>query len=190
MSEHAHVAPWARRGVLIASGLLFTAGTFGSNIGPAWVDERPAVVLAMSARNRNLFGSVPYFNDNWLLYGLLGTYSGWTSMAFFVQIGTVVQGAGAPVDTTWGQTWQLLVLLAASGLAVAFVLGSRASIVYAATVTYALIGVGISAGAAGLTVLVVACVVGVTMVWASVVVIRAVDARHPSPTAPGSARPR
>jgi len=80
-----------------------------------------------------------------LLYGLLGTYSGWTSMAFFVQIGTVVQGSGAPVDTAWGQAWQLLVLLAASGLAVAFVLGSRASIVYAATVTYALIGVGLSA---------------------------------------------
>jgi len=125
-----------------------------------------------------------------LLYGLLGTYSGWTSMAFFVQIGTVVQGAGAPVDTTWGQIWQLLVLLAATGLAVAFVLGSRASIVYAATVTYALVGVGISAGAAGLTVLVVGCVVGVSLVWASVVVIRATDARHPAPAPPGSARSR
>ena len=119
-----------------------------------------------------------------LLHLMLGTYSGWTSMAFFVQIGTVVQGAGAPVDTAWGQVWQLLVLLAASGVAVGFVLGSRASIVYAATVTYALVGVGISTGAAGLTLLVVACVVGVTLVWASVVVIRASDARHPSPTPP------
>lgn len=119
-----------------------------------------------------------------LLYLMLGTYSGWTSMAFFVQIGTVMQGAGAPVDTAWGQTWQLFVLLAASGLAVAFVLGSRGSIVYAATVTYALVGVGISTGAAGLTLLVVACVVGVTLVWASVIVIRASDARHPAPVAP------
>lgn len=125
-----------------------------------------------------------------LLYLMLGTYSGWTSMAFFVQIGTVVQGAGAPVDTAWGQLWQLLVLLAASGVAVSFVLGSRASIVYAATVTYALIGVGISTGAAGLTLLVVACVVGVTLVWASVIVIRASDARHPTPVAPGPARTR
>lgn len=125
-----------------------------------------------------------------LLYGLLGTYSGWTSMAFFVQIGTVVQGTGAPVDTAWGQIWQLLVLLAASGLAVGFVLGSRASIVFALTVTYALIGVGISAGAAGLTLLVVGCVVGVSLVWASVVVIRASDARHPSPPATRSAAAR
>lgn len=123
-----------------------------------------------------------------LLYLMLGTYSGWTSMAFFVQIGTVMQGAGAPVDTAWGQIWQLLVLLAASGVAVWFVLVSRGSIVYAATVTYALIGVGISTGAAGLTLLVVACVVGVTLVWASVIVIRASDARHPAPAAPGSAR--
>ena len=66
------VRPAARRAVLVLAGLLFAVGTFGSNIGPAWVDERPAVVLAMSARNRNLFGSVPYFNDNWLLYGVLG----------------------------------------------------------------------------------------------------------------------
>jgi len=125
-----------------------------------------------------------------LLYGLLGTYSGWTSMAFFVQIGTVTQGTGAPVDTAWGQVWQSLVLLAATGLAVSFVLGSRASIVYAATVTYALIGVGISTGAAGLGVLTLVCVIGVTLVWASVVVFRASDARHPSPTPRGSQRAR
>jgi membrane protein DedA with SNARE-associated domain len=66
------VRPAARRGVLILSALLFAVGTFGSNIGPAWVDERPAVVVALSARNRNLFTSVPFFGHNWLLYGVLG----------------------------------------------------------------------------------------------------------------------
>jgi hypothetical protein len=119
-----------------------------------------------------------------LLYLMLGTYSGWTSMAFFVQIGTVVQGSGAPVDTAWGVTWQLLVLLAATGLAVSFVLGSRASIVYALTVTYALVGVGLSTAAAGLMVLTYACVVGVSLVWASVIVIRVADARQPTPPLP------
>ncbi len=60
----------ARRLVLIASGLLFTLGTIGSNIGPAWVDEHPAAVLALSSRNRNLFASVPYIDP--LPYVLIG----------------------------------------------------------------------------------------------------------------------
>jgi membrane protein DedA with SNARE-associated domain len=54
--------PAARRGLLILCGVLFALGTFGSNIGPAWVDERPAVVLALSSRNRNLLGSVPFID--------------------------------------------------------------------------------------------------------------------------------
>lgn len=70
MSDTLHVAPWARRGVLISAGLLFTTGTIGSNIGPAWVDERPAVVLALSSRNRNLFGSVPFIDA--LPYSVIG----------------------------------------------------------------------------------------------------------------------
>lgn len=61
-APHLHVSPLARRAILIASGMLFVLGTVGSNIGPAWVDERPAVVLAMSSRNRNLFGSVPFID--------------------------------------------------------------------------------------------------------------------------------
>ncbi|MER3389398.1 MAG: hypothetical protein RJQ01_05135 [Microcella sp.] len=114
-----------------------------------------------------------------LLYGMLGTYSGWTSMAFFVQIATVTQGAGAPVETAWGITWQALVLAAATGAAVGFVAVSRGSVVYAATVTYALIGVGLSTADAGLTALWVTCVAGVSIVWGSVIAMRLLDARHP-----------
>ena len=43
----------------VTSGL-FVLGTIVSNIGPALVDERPELVLLLSSRNRNLFGSVPY----------------------------------------------------------------------------------------------------------------------------------
>lgn len=113
-----------------------------------------------------------------LLYVMLGAYSGWTSMAFFVQVATVTQGSGAEVDSVWGITWQLLVIAAAAGMAVGFVVISRGSIVYAVTVTYALIGVGLSTAEAGLTVLWVACVIGISLVWASVGAIRAVDARR------------
>ena len=52
--------PLARRSVLAVTSGLFVLGTIGSNIGPALVDERPELVLLLSSRNRNLFGSVPY----------------------------------------------------------------------------------------------------------------------------------
>ena len=51
-----------RKAVLTLTTLLFAIGTIGSNIGPALVDERPKLVLLLSSRNRNLFGSVPYID--------------------------------------------------------------------------------------------------------------------------------
>lgn len=56
--------------MLSATALLFAMGTIGSNLGPAWVDERPAVLLAMSSRNRNLFGAVPFIDP--LPYAIIG----------------------------------------------------------------------------------------------------------------------
>ena len=64
------VSPFARRFVLVLSATLFAVGTIGSNIGPALVDERPAVVLALASRNRNLLGSVPFIDP--LPYALIG----------------------------------------------------------------------------------------------------------------------
>ncbi|RZS56336.1 hypothetical protein EV141_1794 [Microcella putealis] len=113
-----------------------------------------------------------------LLYLTLGVYSGWTSMAFFVQIATVVQSTGAPYDTAWGITWQTFVLAAATGLAVFFAVVSRGSIAYAATVTYALVGVGISTADAGLTILSIVAAAGVSVVWASTGVVRALAMRR------------
>jgi uncharacterized membrane protein YdjX (TVP38/TMEM64 family) len=51
-----------RKAVLTFTTMLFVIGTIGSQIGIALVDERPALVLALSSRNRNLFGSVPYID--------------------------------------------------------------------------------------------------------------------------------
>lgn len=42
--------------------MLFVIGTIGSNIGPALVDDHPLLVISLSARNRNLFGAVPYID--------------------------------------------------------------------------------------------------------------------------------
>ena len=69
-SPDLHISPRRRRSVLILSGVLYAVGTFGSIVGLTWVDDRPAVVLALSARNRNLLGSVPYIDL--LPYALIG----------------------------------------------------------------------------------------------------------------------
>jgi uncharacterized membrane protein YdjX (TVP38/TMEM64 family) len=59
-----------RRMVLSLTTFLFVIGTIGSNIGPALVDENPVLVLTLSSRNRNLFGSVPYIDP--LAYWAIG----------------------------------------------------------------------------------------------------------------------
>jgi membrane protein DedA with SNARE-associated domain len=59
-----------RRGMLVAAGLLYATGTLGSNIAFAWMKHRPEAVLALSSRNRNLLGSVPFVNP--LAYALIG----------------------------------------------------------------------------------------------------------------------
>lgn len=51
-----------RKLLLVITSILFAAGTIGSNIGPALVDDRPILVLLLSARNRNLLGSVPFID--------------------------------------------------------------------------------------------------------------------------------
>jgi membrane protein DedA with SNARE-associated domain len=51
-----------RKLLVVFTSLLFAIGTIGTNIGPALVDDRPALVLSLSSRARNLFGSVPYID--------------------------------------------------------------------------------------------------------------------------------
>ena len=51
------------RKLLIAfTSVLFAAGTIGTNIGPALVDDRPILILMLSSRSRNLFGAVPFID--------------------------------------------------------------------------------------------------------------------------------
>ena len=59
-----------RKALLVATSILFAAGTIGTNIGPALVDDHPVLVLMLSARNRNLFGSVPFIDP--LPYFVIG----------------------------------------------------------------------------------------------------------------------
>ena len=60
----------AGRGLLAAAGVLYATGTFGSNIAPAWIEDRPEVVLALSSRNRNLLLAVP--NTDVIPFAVIG----------------------------------------------------------------------------------------------------------------------
>ncbi len=51
-----------RKTLIAFTSFLFVIGTIGSNIGPALVDEYPILILMMSVRNRNLFGSIPFID--------------------------------------------------------------------------------------------------------------------------------
>jgi membrane protein DedA with SNARE-associated domain len=59
-----------RRLVLLAGLALYVAGTIGSNIAPALIDDHPVTILALSSRNRNLLGSVPFIDP--LPYAVVG----------------------------------------------------------------------------------------------------------------------
>lgn len=51
-----------RKLLVVFTSCLFAIGTIGTNLGPALVDKYPVLVISLSSRNRNLFGSVPYID--------------------------------------------------------------------------------------------------------------------------------
>ena len=59
-----------RRAVLGVAAMLYVTGTLGSNFAFAWMRDRPELVIALSARNRNLLASVPFINP--VAYALIG----------------------------------------------------------------------------------------------------------------------
>ncbi len=72
-----------RKAVLAITSLLFIAGTIGSNIGPALVDEHPVPMLVLSSRNRNLFGSVPFTSPvPWFVIGFLRVLAAGVALFF------------------------------------------------------------------------------------------------------------
>ena len=89
--------------MLVAAGVLYATGTFGSNIALAWMDNRPEVVLALSSRNRNLLGSVPFVNP--LAYALIG----FTRVALVAMVLYLVGRWYGPKALGWVEGWKALV---------------------------------------------------------------------------------
>jgi hypothetical protein len=99
-----------------------------------------------------------------LLWGVLGAYTGWTSVAVWANLTTALAGSGAPVTGTAALLGQLAVLAGATATAGAIVVWSRGLLPYAATVVWAFVGIAIGASGAGEPVLVGAAVVGLVVV--------------------------
>ncbi len=126
--------------------------------------------VSVGVRHRARIATWPTV-DRVLLWTLLGMYTGWASVAIFINVAVVVQATGAPIRGTWGLLWQVLVALAAVGLGVA-VAWRTGNIVYAATVCYALVGAIISTLRFGFPVLASVCALGIVAVAATVLLAR------------------
>jgi hypothetical protein len=99
-----------------------------------------------------------------LLWGSLGLYAGWSSIAIWLNLTTGLVGSGAPITGTAGFWGQLAILVGAIATAAAVLRWTRGLLPYAATVVWALIGAAIGANDAGEPGLAIASLVGAGIV--------------------------
>ncbi len=99
-----------------------------------------------------------------LLWGLLGLYTGWTSIAVWVNLTTAFAGSGAPITGTTGVLGQLAILAGATATAAAIIWWTRALLSYAATTVWAFIGAALGASGAGESLLAGTAVIGLATI--------------------------
>lgn len=107
-----------------------------------------------------------------LLWAVLGTYTGWSSIAVWANLTTALTGSGAPVTGTAALLGQLAVLAGAAATAAAIVVWTGGLLPYTATVVWAFVGITIGAAGAGEPVLAGAAVVGLVVVAVLTAVLR------------------
>lgn len=83
---------------------------------PVFLAMGVGLVLAARAARYADMGSWPS-SIRALLWMTIGTYLGWTTIAVWVNLSTVLYDLGAPVRSPWGFAWQLLLAAAATGTA-------------------------------------------------------------------------
>lgn len=88
-----------------------------------------------------------------LLWGLLGTYTGWSSIAIWVNVATAFAGSGAPLTGPAGTAGQVAILAGATATAVAIVRFTAGLLPYAAAAVWALGTAALGAAEAGQPVL-------------------------------------
>jgi hypothetical protein len=133
--------------------LLVFVGLFGSLL---W-----ALKIARQSRSRiaqwSLLGRS-------LLWGTLGLYTGWTSIAIWLNIATAMAGSGAPLTGTAGTLGQLAILLGATATAAAILRYTGGLAPYAAASAWGLGGAALGAYLAGAYLLAAVGAAGLTVV--------------------------
>jgi hypothetical protein len=107
-----------------------------------------------------------------LLWGVLGAYTGWSSVAVWANLTTALTGSGAPLSGTAALLGQLAVLAGATATTAAIVAWTRGLLPYTATVVWAFAGIAVGATGAGEPVLAGAAVVGLVVVAGLTAVLR------------------
>ncbi len=116
-----------------------------------------------------------------LLWGTLGLYTGWSSVAIWLNLTTALVSSGAPTTTSAGILGQVAILAGAVGTAVAIIRFTGALLPYVVTIAWALSGVIISTVQEGYPVLTTAAGLGLLIVLINAVLAlqrRPVPDRH------------
>ncbi|MFJ8959793.1 hypothetical protein ACIRG5_10415 [Lentzea sp. NPDC102401] len=102
-----------------------------------------------------------------LLWSTLGVYTGWSSVAIWVNLTTALAESGAPINGTAGVAGQFAILLGATATAVALLWRTSGLLSYGLAVAWALVAVVIAAAEAREPVLSVTAAVALVLVAAS-----------------------
>src|SRR3712207_6254997 len=105
-----------------------------------------------------------------LLWGTLGLYTGWSSVAIWLNLTTALVAGGAPITSPAAIAGQAAILAGAVGTAVAITWFTRGLLPYAATIAWALGGVIVSTVQEGYPLLAAAAALGLAIVLATAVV--------------------
>ena len=115
-----------------------------------------------------------------LLWGTLGIYTGWSSIAIWLNLTTALTGSGAPTTGTAGIVGQLAILAGATATAVALIRWTTGLLPYTAAVVWAFVGAVAGAAGAGDPLLAAAAGVGLAAVLAAALTQRTTALQPPA----------
>ncbi|MDQ3885772.1 MAG: hypothetical protein M3308_01830 [Actinomycetota bacterium] len=107
-----------------------------------------------------------------LLTVTVGLYTGWTSVAVFVNVAAALINLGWSPAGSWGTVWQMILLVLATATALALTRLFHATPGYVAAVLWALIAAAISASGRDGTVLAAAAIIATVLVITAALAIR------------------